>query len=133
VTSPQKTHPFVRFQLPALLWALVIFIASSIPAHSIPNFAIFSQDKLLHLLIYFILTGLVYISLVHQTRVSALARNPLLWAILLSSFYGATDEFHQSFTGRSADMLDLLADIAGALLLGVVVLVVRRTRRAGSR
>ena len=131
--TPPSSHPFIRFQLPALLWALVIFIASSIPQHSIPEFAIFSQDKLLHLLVYFILTGLMYVALLHQTRFPALARRPLLSALLIASIYGLTDEFHQSFTGRSADALDLLADIAGALLLAAVVLVSQRYRRAGTR
>ena len=133
MTTPRQPHPFLRFQLPALLWAVTIFIASSIPAYSIPNLAIFSHDKLLHLLVYFIFTALVYIALSHQTRFPALSHRPLLWAILTAGIYGATDEFHQSFTGRSADVRDLLADIAGALLLAAVVLVVRRIRRAGSR
>lgn len=127
------THTFLRFQLPALLWAILIFIASSIPQHSIPQFALFSQDKLLHLLVYFIFTGLLYIALLHQTRFPALARHPALWAALIASVYGATDEFHQSFVGRSADILDLVADIAGALVLVGVVWLVRAVRRARAR
>jgi VanZ family protein len=129
VTTPPASHPFLRYQLPAILWALVIFVVSSIPQHSIPAFAIFSQDKLLHLLVYFILTGLVYIALLHQTRFPALSRRPLAWAVIVAAVYGITDEFHQSFTGRSADLLDVLADVAGAALMALVVVLVRRLRR----
>lgn len=133
MTTSPSTNLFVRYQLPALLWALTIFIVSSIPAHSIPEFALFSQDKFLHLLVYFILAGLVYIALLHQTRFPLLARHPLSWAVLFTCVYGVTDEFHQSFTGRSADILDVVADIAGALLLAAIVIGVRRFRRAGAR
>jgi VanZ family protein len=47
----------------------------------------------------------------------------VLVAILISSLYGVTDEYHQRFTpGRSFDVLDMLADaigsIAGASAIG---------------
>jgi VanZ family protein len=39
-----------------------------------------------------------------------------LTAVALTTGYGATDEWHQMFVdGRSADVLDLRADAAGAL------------------
>jgi VanZ family protein len=133
VKPTRETHPFLRFQLPAILWAVVIFIASSIPQHSIPQFALLSQDKLLHLLVYFIFTGLLYVALIHQTRFPLLARRPDLWAALIAGVYGVTDEVHQSFVGRSADVLDLVADLAGALLLVAVVTAIRILQRARAR
>ena len=133
MTAPRVRHPFIRFQLPALLWAATIFIASSIPAYSIPNLSIFSHDKLLHLLVYFIFTGLLYVALIHQTRFPLLARRPDLWAALIAGVYGVTDEVHQSFVGRSADVLDLVADLAGALLLVAVVTAIRILQRARAR
>lgn len=133
MTRSRTAHPFLRYQLPALLWALTIFVLSSIPAHSIPSFEILSQDKLLHLLVYFILTGLLYVAILHQTRFPSLARRPELWAALIAIIYGATDEVHQSFTGRSADVLDWVADLAGALLLLAIVSLVRAIRRTLAR
>jgi len=115
------------------MWALVIFIASSIPQHSIPHFALLSQDKLLHLLVYFVFTGLLYVALNHQTRFPSLARRPGLWAILIAGIYGLTDEIHQSFVGRSADVLDLVADIAGAVLFVAAVSLLRAIRRSRAR
>jgi VanZ family protein len=38
-----------------------------------------------------------------------------LAAVLVASFYGVTDEFHQSFVpNRQSDARDVLADTAGA-------------------
>jgi VanZ family protein len=122
-----------RYQLPALAWSVVIFIASSIPQHSIPEFALFSQDKLLHLLVYLILTGLIYIALVHQSRFPWLARRPGLWSVLFASLYGLMDEVHQSFVGRSADVLDFVADVVGGLVLVTLVTVIRMLRGLRTR
>jgi VanZ family protein len=63
-------------------------------------------------------------------------RGALLLALSLASLYGATDEFHQSFVpGRSADVLDWLADTLGAALgasaAGAATLALRRPRGAG--
>ncbi len=54
-------------------------------------------------------------------------------AILISSLYGVTDEYHQRFVpGRSFDMLDMLADalgsVAGASLVGAWSIMRRRSR-----
>jgi len=51
-------------------------------------------------------------------------------AVLLSAAYGATDEFHQRFVpGRTADLLDLAADTAGAAAAVAVVWLIARWRR----
>ena len=41
----------------------------------------------------------------------------VLFAILISSAYGVTDEYHQLFTpGRSFDVLDMAADAIGSIV-----------------
>lgn len=50
----------------------------------------------------------------------------LLAALIFSSAYGASDEWHQSFVpGRLADAADWLADTLGAML---ALLLIRRFR-----
>jgi len=56
----------------------------------------------------------------------------MLVALLLASFYGATDEFHQLFVeGRSCDPWDWVVDTAGAALGILIVKLWARSRRHG--
>jgi len=55
-----------------------------------------------------------------EARTSSIA----LWALLIVVSYGASDEFHQSFSPhRDADILDLLADGGGATLVSAIWLL----------
>lgn len=111
-------YGFAWYQLPALLWALLIFISSSIPSSMMPSLKIFDFDKAIHFGVYFLLAFFTYRALRYQERIPRLARHALLWTVLLIIAYGATDEFHQYFVpGRQADVFDLLADTFGACLL----------------
>lgn len=106
-----------RFHLPLLLWALVIFIASSIPGYSIPESSIFEQDKLLHAGIFFVLACFAQRSFTHQSRFPALARHSRWWILAFAFAYGILDEIHQIFVpGRSPDVFDALADGTGAAI-----------------
>ena len=111
-------HPFVWYQLPAIFWALLIFISSSIPSAMMPSFKLLDYDKLVHFSVYFLFAFFTYRALRYQTRLPLLARHALLWTVLLIMIYGASDEFHQYFVpGRVADVFDLSADTMGACVL----------------
>jgi VanZ family protein len=54
-----------------------------------------------------------------------------IWAAVVGSAYGLTDEVHQAFVpNRSADPRDWLADTAGALAGAIVVVAFLRRRGA---
>ncbi len=57
-------------------------------------------------------------------------RRPLLWAFVITTLYGASDEFHQHFVpGRSADGFDLRTDaVAAGLALGIAAWARQRGR-----
>ncbi|HET8733417.1 MAG TPA: VanZ family protein [Anaeromyxobacteraceae bacterium] len=119
--------------LPALAYAALIFAlsAQSHPLAFLPP-ELLLQDKLLHALEYAALGAL----LVPGFRLAGLSpRGALLAAIAAASLYGATDEFHQSFVpGRSADVLDWVADTLGATVGAAAatgLLALRRARSAG--
>ena len=120
---------FTANQLPAILWAVLIFVSSSIPSALIPSLKVTDIDKLLHFGVYFLLSFFTYRALRNQTRIPVLARRALLWTVLLIILYGATDEIHQYFVpGRSADVLDLVADTLGACVLVAGVWIRGRMR-----
>jgi len=62
-------------------------------------------------------------------------RGALAWrALLFSSAYGITDEFHQSFvSNRTPDALDWAADTAGAAFAVLLVMRIALARRRRAR
>ncbi|WP_457631150.1 VanZ family protein [Oceanithermus sp.] len=92
-----------RYLALALLWAALIFLASSLPGSAVglPS----PWDKLAH--------GLTYAVLAWLLRRGGL---PAAAALGLTVLYGLSDEWHQGFVaGRSKDAADLLADAIGGL------------------
>jgi len=96
--------------LPATLFMGVIFYSSSLPDPA-PALTRVVLDKVLHMSGYALLGILYSIALrgegLRPTKMTVVA-------IFLASLYGASDEWHQSFTPRrTADVHDWLADTAG--------------------
>lgn len=92
----------------------IIFYLSSRNFHlpELPD----NSDKFIHVCIYFPLAFLFYLSL----NRSGIKRYVFLAAVILTVFYGVTDEFHQSFVpGRDSSIGDAFADFVGALLGGI--------------
>ncbi len=90
------------------------------------------QDKLAHLVMFGIL-GFLLTGAVKAARQGFRARS-FWFVVALVALYGISDELHQLFVpGRSADILDVLADAVGGLLgAGLMVLVSRIIRRQGA-
>ena len=101
--------------LPAILWAATLFFLSaqsSLPAiaPTVPNF-----DKVEHFGAYGLL-GILVFDAVRRSTTVALPKAALV-AVLITSAYGASDEFHQSFVpNRSCDVWDWTADTIGGIL-----------------
>jgi VanZ family protein len=102
------------FLLLALLWASVIYYLSSQPGIDVP--ALFpGQDKLFHLMAFGLL-GFLAMGVVKPVKKGFKIWQALL-VIALVSLYGLLDETHQYFVpGRSAEVYDVIADVAGGLL-----------------
>ncbi|MFZ5621985.1 MAG: VanZ family protein [Pseudomonadota bacterium] len=98
----------------AATWMATIFHLSSQPMPEI-DLGFSAQDKVVHLVAYGLLGALLLGAL--PLRAGGYTRGQVLLAAMIGSLYGISDEWHQFFVpGRSMDMLDMLADAAGALL-----------------
>ena len=101
----------MRF-LPAIAWAALIFTASSIPSHSIPSLVLKVSDLLIHFTVYAVFGSLLALAFAESTN--RFSRKLILIVCCIGIFYGASDEFHQTFVqGRLATVSDFLADSAG--------------------
>ncbi len=84
------------------------------------------QDKVIHASAYFIMALLALRCFTHFIS------NPIILTftvILFCSFYGISDEWHQSFVkDRQADVFDWLADTTGAFLAVFFYIQLKRHR-----
>ena len=109
------TKHFMRYWIPVIVYAGLIFTISSFPLPP-PKVEIPLVDKFIHLVEYGILGFLFYRAL----RVSKLARRVFLLAIIFSILYALSDEIHQFFVpGRKFDLWDLAADSLGIVLVAL--------------
>lgn len=109
----------------------LIFIASSIP--DVPALPGGVSDMTAHSWAYGVLGILVFRALAYG-RISGLTIARGLGAILISTAYGISDEFHQWFVpGRTSDIHDVAADAIGATAAAVLLLLVRYLTGGGGR
>ncbi len=99
--------------VPLILYWIILFTATSLPAANVPSFAV--SDKIKHLSAFFGLSVLLSLTLLYQDKVSLFKKYFLVAALFISSLYGLLDEIHQSFVpGRNSEFLDWVADSLGA-------------------
>lgn len=120
--------PAVKRFIPPAVVMVTIFVLSHQPGGILPLSALPGIDKIAHMAVYGLLAATLIRAFSYRPRQAWSGRvvtMTIVWCLL----YGITDEFHQSFIpGRSVSGLDVLADTAGALLVGTVWLFLRRSR-----
>ncbi|HEX7004215.1 MAG TPA: VanZ family protein [Trueperaceae bacterium] len=95
------------WRLAPLAWMALVFILSNQPdiaePFEIPDWL--PADKLVHAGLYAVLAALLYLA----------GLGPVA-SVVVTALYGVTDEIHQMFVpGRNPELLDLLADLVGAV------------------
>ena len=110
---------WLRYWFPVIAYITLIFYLSSLshPEERLPNF-LFEQlgDKLLHGIEYAVLALLCYRAF--RWGAGPQARDYAVGlAIVASSLYGLTDEFHQAYVPlRESSLVDWIADTTGAVI-----------------
>jgi len=107
----------IKYHIPLGFLLIAIFIESSFPSDFYPKIDFELSDKIVHLLIYFLLYCCFYYSFINQDKFDNIKKFALLYSLLFTAFYGASDEIHQYFVpNRSCDFYDWLADFSGAMV-----------------
>jgi VanZ family protein len=114
----------VKLWAPVVAYMALIFLISSIANPiALPEGP---TDKGAHALLYAGLGVLVVRALAGDWRRPITISGALI-AVLICTVYGMTDEFHQYFVPpRKADVLDVAADAAGAVVAVIVMRVIAR-------
>lgn len=108
---------FFKYWLPVLLWAVFIFLVSSLPGKDIPGL-FWGQDILFHIFEYAVLALLLSRAL-KNSRFFSLSNKPMRLSLVIISclVYALSDELHQYFVpGRISCISDLIIDGMGVVL-----------------
>ena len=103
---------FLKFWLPVIVWAGVIFFLSSIPDLKTELKEDFILRKIAHVTEFAILTFLLFRAIVVDKPGRA-----IIYSLVLALFYAFSDEFHQLFVkGRQCSFRDVGIDSIGILI-----------------
>jgi len=102
-----------------LIYWPTLFILAHIPVPQLVRSAGVS-DKALHFLAYLILTFLLWF-VFNPDRKARRRKAAFCWVAFVAATYGIVDELLQGYVGRSCDVTDFGADLAGAFT-GLIVL-----------
>lgn len=120
-----KVRWYLFYIFPPVFYAILIFLLSSISHYPEEISVLFSFDKIIHLIEYYIFGYLLLRVFVTSPRV-ILFRYHIIFTLLIGVLYGLGDEWHQSFiSGRCASVYDLIFDCFGVVLAVLTYRLVR--------
>ena len=96
----------------ALYWP-VLFILTHVPIPKRMLANLDTSDKTLHFFAYFILAFLAHLVIGAAGKINWRKKN-VWWVFLAIIVYAVLDEWLQGLVGRNCDVMDFLADLAGA-------------------
>ena len=112
----KKVLKYLNLWLPVIFWALLIFSFSAHPTTSVSevHWQDFVFKKTVHMVEYGTFALLWYRAFIGSGIKKMQA---MYYSFFIASLYGASDEFHQSFTpGREPTVRDMIIDSVGAFV-----------------
>ncbi len=111
----------------ALFWTGIIAFFCLIKSSDIPQVSIQNLDKIVHAFFYFVFTLLWFLFLRKQF-INAKISKILISSAVFSVFFGILIEILQELctTTRHADVFDVLANLSGATLAVVALLLLNK-------
>ena len=121
-------HRFYLINIPLIIYWIILFILTTLPGQMAVTLDV--SDKIEHFGAYGLLSVFLYLNLSFQNRFEISKKFPGTFTVVIASFYGLLDELHQLLVpGRSADVLDWLADFSGSLVAVLITgYLIRRIR-----
>lgn len=111
MTLPRRRKTIL---LALLVYWPTMFVVTHIPQISRWVAKAQVSDKTAHFIVYLVLTFLWWFTISPYTKVKW-KKSTVWWTLLVIVWYGAFDEYSQSFFGRNADVSDFLANLTGTL------------------
>ncbi len=115
----------LKYWLPVIAYAALIFYISSIPFFYLPGLAGTSYEQIdpdrfaLHFIEYAVFGVLLFRAL-SNTHAHGMAERALALTLVLGFAYGLTDEMHQYFVPfREPSVFDILANGLGSMMGGL--------------
>lgn len=109
----------IKYWLPVVIYAIIIFYFSSIPGQDIPPLFPY-QDVVFHLIEYALFALLINRALKAYNPGIAYSRR-FLWFFVSVIIYAVSDEFHQSFVpNRDPSLFDIAWDGIGACIANLI-------------
>jgi len=106
---------FIKWQLPALLWAVILLGLTWYPHVEIPDIGLDYKDKIAHI-ICFGLLALLFCRAVSRFEINRLPK-AIKTTLIYCSLFAIIDEWGQSFIpGRFSTFSDGLANLIGVVL-----------------
>jgi glycopeptide antibiotics resistance protein len=115
------------FLLAALFWTGVILFFCLIKSSDLPQVNVPNLDKAIHTTFHFVFTVLWFLFFKKKLNASNVVR-PLVISFLFSFIFGIAIELMQEFftTTRSADIHDVMANVSGALLAVIAIVLLNK-------
>ena len=105
------------FLIGLILYIIAILAVSTIPGGAIPKFNIWSFDKILHIIEYFILAFLMI------NVVGKISTNTIIIIIILGTIYGGFNEVWQgALAHRHASIYDAIANGIGMVTGSIITI-----------
>lgn len=108
----------------ALFWTGIITVLCLIKSSDVPKINIQNLDKVVHAFFHFVFTSLWFLFLRKQFRNTRILKL-LITSLLFSLFFGISIEILQELctTTRHADVFDVLANLFGAVMAVIAIMM----------
>ena len=122
--------PSSKYLLGAIIWTITIAVLCLESSSDLPSVKVIGIDKIVHVTFHFVFVNLWYLFFVNNNFTKYFS-NLVTKTFFLSLTYGVLIEIAQQlFTKtRQADILDVLANITGAILAVILIKILSQRKK----